>query len=394
MVTPATSAISRRTDGAKASIRCRKIVALRDDDVLSIGRRWGSSMQRGSKALGTLILAVALAAWTSPAPAQDAAPFTRIAFGSCAHQAKPQPIWDAVLDYRPELFIFAGDNVYGDITSGAMTELREAYAAAAAIEGYAKVRATAPVLATWDDHDYGQNDGGADFAQKAAAKRLFLDFWQVPAEDPRRTREGIYHAQTFGPAGMRVQVVLLDTRSFRSPLRSTSEPAMPGKGPYLPDADPAKTMLGAAQWAWLRTQLLQPAELRLIVSSVQVLADDHGWESWGNLPLERTKLFDLIAEAGAGGVILLSGDRHVGALYQRRAGVPYGLHEITASGINMSYAASREPGPLRLGAVYGAPNFGTVDIDWWAGEVRLSVRGMNGEPVREVTVPLADLAAP
>jgi alkaline phosphatase D len=367
---------------------------LRDDHALEDPQAVESSMQRGSQALGTLILAVALAAGTSSARAQEAAPLTRVAFGSCAHQAKPQPIWDAVLDYRPELFIFAGDNVYGDVTSAALTELSEAYASTAAIEGYARVRETVPVLATWDDHDYGQNDGGADFAHKAAAKRLFLDFWQVRQHDPRRTREGIYHAQTFGPAGMRVQVILLDTRSFRSPLRTTDEPDMPGKGPYLPDADPAKTMLGAAQWAWLRDQLLQPAELRLIVSSVQVLAGDHGWESWGNLPLEQAKLFDLIAETGTGGVILLSGDRHVGALYQRRAGVPYGLYEITSSGINMTYAASREPGPLRLGAVYGAPNFGTVDIDWWAGEVRLSVRGMNGEPVRQVTIPLADLAAP
>jgi alkaline phosphatase D len=350
-------------------------------------------MQGGSKALATLLLAIALAVpWTSSAPAQDAGPLTRIAFGSCAHQAKPQPIWDAVLDYRPELFIFAGDNVYGDVTSAAMTELREAYAGAATIEGYAKVRATVPVLATWDDHDYGQNDGGADFAHKAAAKQLFLDFWQVPQHDPRRTRDGIYHAETFGPEGMRVQVVLLDTRSFRSPLRSTGEPGIPGKGPYLPDPDPAKTMLGAAQWAWLRTQLMQPAELRLIVSSVQVLAERHGWERWGNLPHERERLLDLIAETGAGRVILLSGDRHVGALYRRRAGAPYPLYEITASGINMVYAANREPGPLRLGAVYGAPNFGTLDIDWWAGEVRLAVRGMNGEPVRQVTIALADLA--
>ena len=352
-------------------------------------------MEVGSKALRTLLVAVALgAAWSSPVPAQEPAPLTRIAFGSCAHQGKPQPIWDAVLDYRPELFIFAGDNVYGDVTSAAMAELRQAYARAATIAGYAKVREAVPVLATWDDHDYGQNDGGADFAHKAAAKRLFLDFWQVPDDDPRRTRDGIYHAETFGPPGMRVQVILLDTRSFRSPLRSTSEPGTPGKGPYLPDTDPAKTMLGAAQWAWLRAQLMQPAELRLIVSSVQVLAEGHGWERWGNLPLERTRLLDLIAGTGAGGVILLSGDRHVGALYQRRAGVPYALYEITASGINMSHAANREPGPLRLGAVYGAPNFGTVDVDWWAGAVRLSVRGMNGEPVRQVRIPLADLAAP
>jgi alkaline phosphatase D len=92
-------------------------------------------------------------------------------------------------------------------------------------------------------------------------------------------------------------------------------------------------------------------------------------------------------------VILLSGDRHVGALYQRRAGVPYDLYEITASGINMTYAANRAPGPLRLGAVYGAPNFGTIDVDWWAGEVRVSVRSMNGEPVRQVIIPLAELAA-
>jgi alkaline phosphatase D len=350
-------------------------------------------MKGGSKALRPFVLAVALgAAWTSPVTAQAAAPLTRIAFGSCAHQAKPQPIWDAVLGYRPELFLFAGDNVYGDVTSAAMTELREAYAGAAKIEGYAKVRATVPVLATWDDHDYGQNDAGAEFAYKDAAKGLFLEFWQVSEDDPRRTRAGIYDAVTLGPEGMRVQVILLDTRSFRSPLRRADQPGAPGKGPYLPDPDPAKTMLGAAQWEWLRAQLMQPAELRLIVSSVQVLAEGHGWEGWDNLPLERAKLLELIAKTRAAGVIFLSGDRHVGALYQRRAGAPYGLYEITASGINMSYAASREPGPLRLGAVYGAPNFGAVDVDWWAGAVRLSVRSMNGEPVREVTIALADLA--
>ena len=275
----------------------------------------------GTKALHACILAVALAAGgTSPALAQDAAPLTRIAFGSCAHQTKPQPIWDAVLAYRPELFVFLGDNVYGDVTSPALTELREAYAQAATIEGYAKVRATVPVLATWDDHDYGQNDAGGEFPFRAATKQLFLDFWQVPADDPRRTHDGIYDARTFGPEGMRVQLIVLDTRSFRSPLRLTGEPGVPGKGPYLPDPDPAKTMLGAAQWAWLRAQLLQPAELRLIVSSVQVLAEGHGWEGWDNLPLERIRLLELIDQTGAGGVIFVSGDRHVGALYQRPTG--------------------------------------------------------------------------
>jgi alkaline phosphatase D len=319
-------------------------------------------------------------------------PLTRIAFGSCSHQNKPQPIWDAVLAYRPELFIFTGDNVYGDVTSAAMTELRQAYAAAAKVEGIAALRERVPVLATWDDHDYGQNDGGADFAHKEEAKELFLDFWGIADDDPRARRPGIHHAATFGPPGQEIQVILLDTRSFRSALRPTDQRGALGKEAYLPDPDPAKTMLGEAQWAWLRAQLEQPATLRLVVSSVQVLAEKHGFERWGNLPLERQRLLDLIAETGAGGVVLVSGDRHIGALYRLREAVPYDLYEITSSGLNMAYAHNRDIGPLRLGEVYGQDNFGTIDIDWQAGEVTLSVRGMDGLAERRATIPIAALS--
>jgi alkaline phosphatase D len=358
-------------------------------------------MSRPAKPLLQLALAIALAiaalitiaALHAPALGQEEVrPLTRIAFGSCANQDQPQPIWDAVLAYRPELFVFMGDNVYGDVSSGAMTELKAAYAKAAAIAGYAKLRQTVPVVATWDDHDFGRNDAGADFPYKEQAKALFLDFWQVPVDDPRRGREGVYSAATFGPAGMRVQVILLDTRSFRSPLLRKQERA-PGSGPYTPDPDPAKTMLGDAEWRWLGEQLRQPAELRLIVSSIQVLAEGHDFERWGNLPAERERLLQLIDATRASGVIFLSGDRHVGAIYRRTEGASYPLYEITSSGINMVYPQSHEPGPLRLGAVYGAENFGTVDIDWWARAVALSVRSMNGEPVRRVVIPLADLSA-
>ena len=107
------------------------------------------------------------------------------------------------------------------------------------------------MLSTWDDHDYGQNDAGGDFPYKDEAKALFLEFWQVPEDDPRHARAGVYCARIFGPEGRRVQVILLDTRSFRSPLRPTDQPGAPGKEEYLPDPDPAKTMLGRAQWAWL-----------------------------------------------------------------------------------------------------------------------------------------------
>ena len=242
------------------------------------------------------------------------------------------------------------------------------------------------MLATWDDHDFGRNDAGRDFPNKWASQDLFLTYWGVPEGDPRLQRDGVYHEATFGPVGQRVQVILLDTRFFRSPLKATDDRNAPGKEHYMPDDDPGKTMLGEAQWAWLRQQLQQPADLRLIVSSIQVLAQGHGYERWGNLPRERQKLFTMVTETGADGVVFLSGDRHIGALYRQAGDVPYPLYEITSSGINRAYLNADEPGPLRLGDVYRHENFGSIDIDWPKGTVTLAVRDNNGQSVRQVAI--------
>lgn len=327
------------------------------------------------------------AAAPPPAPSQA---LTRIALGSCADQRDRQPIWDAIHAWRPDLMIMAGDNVYGDYFGFGLSELREAYAAADRIPGYARMKRELPTLAIWDDHDYGLNDGGAEFAWKQQSKDLFCTFWGVPADDPRRHRDGLYHAWTFGPPGRRVQVVLLDTRWFRSPLRRTDQRGAAGRERYLPDDDPSKTMLGEAQWAWLEAQLRAPAELRLIVSSIQVLAEGHGWERWGNLPRERERLFATIAATRATGVVFLSGDRHLGALYRETEGTAYPLHEMTSSGLTKSYR-SREPGPNRIGDVLGEVNFGTVAIDWRARRVELSLHDVLGARQRQLALDLDQL---
>jgi alkaline phosphatase D len=333
--------------------------------------------------------------------AQESAPsLTRIAFGSCADEEKPQPIWGAVLAYRPDLFVFAGDNVYGDVRNGQgvpeaelIESLRESYAQASRVPGLMAVRSSVPHLATWDDHDYGKNDAGADFTGRHDAQKLFLQFWDVPLSDERHQREGIYHAQTFGPTGKRVQVILLDTRFFRSPLRPTDQRNAPGRERYRPDDDPDKTILGEEQWVWLAARLREPAEVRLVVSSIQVLAEGHGWERWGNLPAERRRLYDLIRSTKASGVVFLSGDRHIGGLYRESVDTPYPLVEITSSGINQVFPANDEVGPNRLGAVYAAPNFGTIDIDWRDGTVTIALRDEAGEAVRRHSIRIDDLRA-
>ena len=345
--------------------------------------------------LGQLAASLPLLAPAAGALAQSlpVRPLVRVAFGSCADQNEPQPIWDAVLAYRPELFLFMGDNVYGALRTSDFAELQAAYTRSRSIEGYVRLRQTVPHQAIWDDHDYGINDGGVENPFKEQSKAAFLDYWSVAENDPRRSRPGLYHSYAVGAPGQRLQVIFLDTRWFRSPLRPTDRRGAPGRERYLPDEDPAKTMLGETQWQWLRAVLTEPADLRLIVSSVQVVADGHGWERWGNLPLERQKLYDLVGETKANGVVFLSGDRHIGALYRETRNTPYPMIDATSSGLNKFFAAAREDGPNRIGALFALPNFGTADIDWWERTVTLSIRDEGGQGRRQVTLNLDELKA-
>jgi len=291
-------------------------------------------------------------------------PLRVIAFGSCAEQNKPQPVWNAVLAQKPDLFLFLGDNIYADTEDMAVME--KEYAKLARIPGFRRLRAITPLMAVWDDHDFGVNDGGRDYPQRDASQALFLRFWKEPAASPRHRRPGLYDARVFGPPGRRVQVLMLDTRYFRSPLKPRPGGESDTLGRWSPDDDPNATMLGEAQWAWLEEQLKVPAELRLLVSSVQVVADDHGWEKWGNFPRERQRLLDTLRRSGATGVVVLSGDRHFAELHALDAGLGYPLYDFTSSGLNQGGAAFRwRPGsPTRVAMQGHDQNFGVVRIEW------------------------------
>ena len=238
-------------------------------------------------------------------------PLSRILFGSCAKQDRPIPIFKTVLAQQPELFLFLGDNIYADTTD--VDVMRAKYAKLKANRFFAKLTTSCPILATWDDHDYGANDAGAEYTRRVESQRVFVDFWGDPPDSPRRKRPGIYLSRTFGPKGKRVQILLLDTRYFRGPLKKGKRRV---GGPYVPDNDPDVTMLGEAQWNWLEQQLKKPAEVRILVSSIQCVAESAGQETWSNLPQQRKRLFDLITKTKAEGVLIVSGDRHWGGAFR------------------------------------------------------------------------------
>jgi len=311
---------------------------------------------------------------------------TRIAFGSCLDQERPQPIWSAVEAYQPQLLLLLGDNVYANAEDEAT--LREAYAALGRSEGFRRIRATTPVLATWDDHDYGRDDAGREYPLRDVSQRIMLDFFDEPADSPRRQRPGVYRADTFGPAGQRVQVLLLDTRYFRSEL-----PHAAVRGRYQRSEDPGDTILGDAQWAWLEQQLREPADLRVLISSVQLVADGHDFERWGVFPHERQRLLSTIAAAEARGVIVLSGDRHHAELSVLDDGpVGYPLHDLTSSSLNRPSAHPHEVNEHRRGSMVAQANFGTIDIDWEAGMLVLGIRDEQGVVRLDQRIRLASLS--
>jgi alkaline phosphatase D len=308
-----------------------------------------------------------------PLPAGE---ITRIAFGSCAKQWQAQPIWDAVIAREPDLFLFLGDAIYGD-TDGTTAwdvtpeQLAGEWNRLADKPEVARLMASVPVMATWDNHDYGTHNGGTDFSIKHESREIFLDFFDEPDDSVRRQHDGIYTAKIFGPAGRRVQIILLDTRFFKGPAerdaRSAEEKAQFNiVGTYAPNYAAGVTLLGAAQWAWLAEQLAQPAELRLIASGIQIIPDEKGMDEWGNYPRERHRLIDFLRDANTNGVVLLSGNVHFGEV-SGIVDLDYPLLELTSSGlthINERYAQMKNS--YRVAGPVVEVNFGMVEVNWHA----------------------------
>jgi alkaline phosphatase D len=320
----------------------------------------------------------------------------RIGFGSCVHQDKPQPIWDTIAAYKPDLFLMLGDAIYADVPKG--TKMEEAYAKLAAQSGFVKLRQTCPMLAVWDDHDYGLNDAGAEFPNKDESKKQFLTFFGEPPGSPRWQRPGVYDAKIIGPPGRRVQIILLDGRYNRSPLkkgRRGSDPDFPFVEPYVPNTDADATMLGPEQWKWFEEQLKQLAEVRLVCCGIQIISDEHIFEKWANFPRERERLFRLLRDTKAAGVILLTGDRHFADLSVIDAGLGYSLYDLTASGFNQASADYRPPekNRHRVAAMSWGNHFGCVEIDWDKPDalIRLQIRDETGDLAFQHKVPLSAL---
>jgi alkaline phosphatase D len=325
---------------------------------------------------------------------------TNISFGSCATQmdyyaVTPVPdkaIFTTIVNKNPQLYIAGGDNVYADIIAvlpGNVNYINTAYRQMWADPDFTNLRKNVPIIATWDDHDYGQNDGTSNNPAKVVAKNAFLSWWKIPQDSPLRKREGVYQTYYYGPEDKRVQIIMLDLRSFQS---SKGQLPLAGLNGYQLQTDTNKTMLGPVEWAWLREELLKPAKIRIIMSSVQFSAEYNKFENWAIFPSEIEKMYRTIRETKAEGVFFISGDVHYADLNVRTPENLYPMYDFTSSGLthieDAPYASKyRGFEPFR------DLNFGLIRINWDVTPVSINVETCNkaGEVVRNKEIYLNEL---
>lgn len=305
-----------------------------------------------------------------------------IAFGSCNNQTLENTLWAEIKKNNPEIWIWGGDIIYSDTDD--MTFLEKNYTVQKNKPEYKNFVQGIDVLGTWDDHDYGLNDGGKEYIQKEASQQLFLDFFDVAKDHPRREQEGIYFSKEYKVGKNNLKIIILDTRYFRTALAIDTI----SKKRYLPTLDSKADMLGDKQWKWLENELTNSkASFHIIMSSIQFLSAEHGFESWGNMPNEVEKFETILEKSKAKNVILLSGDRHISEISKKEVeGLAFPLIDFTSSGMTHSYTSySGEPNKYRIVDVVFDKSFGILNINFENNTVEMEIRGEHNELLRSYT---------
>ena len=237
------------------------------------------------------------------------------------------------------------------------------------------------ILGTWDDHDFGANDGGENYPFKRESQQLLLDFLDTATNAIERKRAGVYNSKIITVNKNKVKIIVLDTRFFRTGLTKGV-----GSKRFQPNKYGEGTMLGEAQWKWLENELnSSDTQFNVIVSSIQFLSNKHGFEAWANFPHEIDKLEKIIVSSKAKGTFIISGDRHIATFSSKNIpGSSYPLVDFTSSGLTHIYKNfSGEENPFVKGEVVKEINFGLLKFDFKKNKVTMEIRGKENKLLQE-----------
>ncbi|MEY4064820.1 MAG: hypothetical protein RIR26_1028 [Pseudomonadota bacterium] len=280
-----------------------------------------------------------------------------LGFGSCMDLRRKQSFWNALNARSFNHFAFLGDNLYPE--RDLYSELTKSYEELSRCEGLSALRARVPVSAIWDDHDFGADNADSRLPFRTASLNLFKNFWK---QELASDNDGVYLSRIFQHAGRKIHLIMLDARYNRTPYAPEVMPLEPDIAREELAAE-KPTLLGAAQWAWLESELQVPADLKIIASGIQILSYEHKFEKWMNYPHERERLLQLLGQSSVPSV-LLSGDRHLHEITRLKLDTGRTLYDFTSSGLNKADGLSRfEQNSLRVHR-HLDDGFGEVRVKW------------------------------
>lgn len=267
-----------------------------------------------------------------------------------------QAVWPEALAHRPDAIVMLGDNVYADKVDGRRRDVTEPlqlwrrYAETRKRLALFRANPLVPVVATWDDHDYGKNDSDRTFAFKDRSAEIFLSYFQQSRPAPGFER-GPGVASWWRAFGL--HIALLDDRSFRSP-----------NGLDLAD----QTHFGAEQENWLREGLAGAPGPVLLASGDQFFGGYHAFESFqGSHPKSFKMQIERWRRTTRRPVLFLSGDRHLTEIIKvPKEHLGFATYEITSSGVHarvFADAFDRAPNPHQLAGRAGEYNYTLIQVD-------------------------------
>ncbi len=308
-------------------------------------------------------------------------PLKTIAFGSCNNQKKEQKMWQFVLQNRPDLWIWLGDNIYGDTEN--MKLMKAKYIRQKSNNYYQHLRKKAHIIGIWDDHDYGKNDAGKEYPMKDASQQLMLNFLDVPQDAPERSRQGAYSSHTYGSGENEVKVILLDGRYFRDEVKKDGKKSI---------VNPTGDILGEAQWKWLEEELSNnSARLTIIGCGIQFIPEEHQYEKWAVFPTARKRFIGLLERCNPRNALLISGDRHIGEFSKIQLGNGEIVHEVTSSGLTHTYEElTDEPNQYRVGNIVNQLHFATINFDWVSqpAKINIELKGIDNKTYESLQLDL------
>lgn len=140
----------------------------------------------------------------------------RVAVASCMNdffKSACSQMWGSLANQSPDVVFLVGDTCYADNDSdGTPLGFWNRYCETRTKIGFFRHKNLTPVLAVWDDHDFGGNNADSSFGAKHYTLELFSNFWLYPSEG--KYKRGVGVSQVLNIFGYKF--CLMDGRFYRT----------------------------------------------------------------------------------------------------------------------------------------------------------------------------------